>query len=167
MPSISINSQGSSILNLKKMNKHTAGFGLVETIVGIVLLGIALTASTMIMNSAINQTQTNHSRIQAIYLGQKCLETARNLRDSAWQKSRPWDCAFVPQQYETARCQDIPTLELATLSSINPVLKEIFTLDIKVQKSSGNMDAINIACSVSWDDETVELSHILTHWNTK
>lgn len=154
----------------KKMIKNK-GVSLIETIIGIVLLGFALTGASVLMQASIVQSRTNNSRIQAIYVAQKCLEISRNMRDSSWEQSRPWDCSFKPQQYGTDICESIPVFTETIHSSFEEQTLQKFTITPTVQSklldASNNSHGYTISCKVAWDQHFIENSHILTNWIQK
>lgn len=73
---------------------HKPAFTLIEALIVMVILASSMTAALYLMTTVVFSTQKNLARTKAVYLAQECTELARNLRDTAWLKYQPWDCAF-------------------------------------------------------------------------
>lgn len=70
------------------------GFTLIESLIVMLILASSMTAALYLLTTVVFSTQQNLKRTKAVYLAQECTELARNLRDTAWENFRPWNCAF-------------------------------------------------------------------------
>ncbi|MFA7685396.1 MAG: type II secretion system protein [Candidatus Gracilibacteria bacterium] len=74
----------------KKNNKisNTKGFTLVETLIGLMILTMAIVAATSLLISVIQSNKQIVKTLQAHYLAQEGLEAVRNVRDTNWMNNR-------------------------------------------------------------------------------
>ncbi len=79
---------------VRRFSNHQKGFTLIETIVVMVILAVAMSGALYILSTILFATEKNQYRLTAVYLAQECAELGRNVRDTAWKKKLPWDCAF-------------------------------------------------------------------------
>ena len=73
------------------MAKKNTGFTVVEVIVAIVILSLAIVSGFQLVGTFITTVANNRDKLTATYLGQECLENARNIRDTNWIKFEAWD----------------------------------------------------------------------------
>ncbi|MBI1998943.1 MAG: prepilin-type N-terminal cleavage/methylation domain-containing protein [Parcubacteria group bacterium] len=73
------------IKNWKLKIARSAGFGLIEILIAIAIIGVALTTLSGVILSAFRVTDDDVSRVQAEFLAGEGLEVARLLRDTGWE----------------------------------------------------------------------------------
>jgi prepilin-type N-terminal cleavage/methylation domain-containing protein len=69
---------------------NTKGFTLVETMIGLMILTIAIVSSTSLLISLISSNKLIVKNLQAYYLAQEGLEAVRNVRDTNWLHNFDW-----------------------------------------------------------------------------
>jgi type II secretory pathway pseudopilin PulG len=79
------------IIKLKQKNK---GFTLVETLVGISILIIAITATFTAAQSGLSSSIESKDQVIAYFLAQEAVEAVRNLRDDNALATRHWLSGF-------------------------------------------------------------------------
>lgn len=72
------------------MNTKPAAFTLVETLIGITLLTVVLTAVAGLILSTLISSQRNIHTLQAKAYAQEALEVMRYIRDSNWLQNYSW-----------------------------------------------------------------------------
>jgi len=70
--------------------KNTKGFTLVETLIGLMILTIAIVAATSLLIGLLKSNQFVVKNLQAHYLAQEGLEAVRNIRDTNWMHNLDW-----------------------------------------------------------------------------
>lgn len=69
---------------------NTKGFTLVETLIGLMILTIAIVSATSLLISLISSNKMIVKNLQAYYLAQEGLEGVRNIRDTNWLHNLDW-----------------------------------------------------------------------------
>lgn len=70
--------------------RNTKGFTLVETLLGLMILTIAIVAATSLLIGLIQSNKKIVENLQAHYLAQEGLEAVRNIRDTNWMHNLDW-----------------------------------------------------------------------------
>lgn len=76
----------------KQTNKisNKGGFTLVETMIGLMILTMAIVAATSLLIGLIHSNKQIVKSLQAHYLAQEGLEAMRNIRDTNWMHNLNW-----------------------------------------------------------------------------
>ncbi len=74
----------------KKLAKDNQGFSLTEVLIGMMVLTVAIVASTNLLIGLIRSNQNAVGSLQAYYLAQEGIEAVRNIRDTNWLHNRSW-----------------------------------------------------------------------------
>lgn len=69
---------------------NTKGFTLVETLIGLMILTMAIVAATSLLIGLIQSNRQIVKTLQAHYLAQEGLEAVRNIRDTNWMHNLDW-----------------------------------------------------------------------------
>jgi type II secretory pathway pseudopilin PulG len=70
--------------------RNTGGFTLVETLIGLMILTIAVVAATSLSIGLLRSNKFIVENLQAHYLAQEGLEAVRNIRDTNWMHNLNW-----------------------------------------------------------------------------
>ncbi|MBI5412721.1 prepilin-type N-terminal cleavage/methylation domain-containing protein [Candidatus Peregrinibacteria bacterium] len=140
------------------MKKHfkELGFTLVETILGIAIIGLAIAAAASLTQTSLRVGRENMRQLVAYHLAEEGLEIARNTRDTNWLQNKPWRNSLQDVFFESAN--------LITLAG-----GEKFTRTIKITSVTEGADAsvMKVESSVSAEKsplKSVSLSAEFTDW---
>lgn len=158
------------------MKTKAEGYALLEVVVSIVIIVTVLAAAVGLLWSVSDANARNRDRLTALYLAQECVETSRNLRDTAWRQHLPWDCAFDENVFVLG-CEDLKE-EFEALENYGQLLeidgtqtKFTRTTAVETIGEAAENQKIKITCTVSWPlkvgTDAVSLSHLLTDWRKK
>ena len=89
-------------MKLGKLNKNTAGFTLLETIVAFGVIMVGLVAVLVLINSSLFYVSLIKDRLTAAYLNSEGLEVARNIRDNNWLQNLAWNNGLSDGDYNIA-----------------------------------------------------------------
>jgi len=169
-----------------KKNKIKKAFTLIETIVAVSLLASGILVLYGSAARLIYWATENSTHFTASYLAQEGIEIVRNIRDSNWVEddeisgSIPWNdglgAGTYYAQYDDAELTaaaegDIPNLEVndngrygyETLGLPGP---GIDTSNYKrVIEINTQTDILEIICTVSWGESSVEIEENLYNWH--
>jgi len=81
---------------IKHKISNTNGFTLIETMIGLMILTIAIVAATSLLIGLIQSNKQIVKSLQAHYLAQEGLEAVRNIRDTNWMRNNNWLNGFSP-----------------------------------------------------------------------
>ena len=149
------------------MAKKNTGFTVVEVIVAIVILSLAIVSGFQLVGTFITTVANNRDKLTATYLGQECLENARNIRDTNWIKFEAWDEGLKDMETDNKIFED--KFEIKRSIVIDQDSIETITNagedPIKLEKQA------TITCTVSWNkDEAGDggqeliMESVLTNW---
>lgn len=127
------------------------GFTLVETILGIAIIGLAIAAAASLTQTSLRVGRENMRQLVAYHLAEEGLEIARNTRDTNWLQNKPWRTSLQNGLFESAN--------LITLSD-----GEKFIRNIKITSAD---DVMRVESSVSAEKsplKSVSLSAEFTDW---
>lgn len=71
-------------------NSNKKGFTLIETMIGLMILTMAIVSATSMLMGLINSNKLVVQNLQAYYLAQEGLEGIRNIRDTNWMHNIAW-----------------------------------------------------------------------------
>ena len=77
-------------MKLNKLLKNQSGFSLTEVMIGIMILTIAIVATTSVLTTLVRTNADNLTTMKAYYFAQEGLEGVRNIRDTNWMHNRGW-----------------------------------------------------------------------------
>jgi prepilin-type N-terminal cleavage/methylation domain-containing protein len=149
-------------------------FTLIETLIGITLITVVLTAVTgLVLNTMLSNQRNLHS-VQAMAFAQEGVEAMRYLRDSNWRQNFSWDKDFtIAEDTELfladencPPCWDISSFEqdgIVTTANGFEFLRRINLRSIEDEEN-----AVEVNVTMEWDEKnvvrTLELSSILSNW---
>lgn len=73
-----------------KNHKKLSGFTLTEVMIGMMILAVAIVATTNLLIHLMRLNSFNVNALQAYYLAQEGIEGVRNIRDTNWLHNRDW-----------------------------------------------------------------------------
>lgn len=86
----------------KLNNSRRAGFTLIETIIGISIIGLVITAAAQLTSSSLNIGGNSLRKFAAIHLAEEGIEIVRNMRDSNWLRNKSWRENLAAGTYKIA-----------------------------------------------------------------
>ena len=176
------------------MQSKTSGFILVKIVIAITLLALVLSVSLQMIGASASAIRDNRQKTTATFLLQQCLEWTRNVRDSAWRQSLPWNCGFQDtltligptfsidtdaSSPPTANCSG--NLGINIHPSVTPVdvpdndnYQRLLTIsdEIDFDTPADGVDKLTVTCRIEWPknngtNESLEMSQILTDWKKR
>ncbi len=78
------------------------GFTLIETIIGIAVVALVVTAATSLTTTSLAIGRTSMNQFAAFHQAEEGLEITRNLRDSNWLQNKSWRAGLADGTYEIA-----------------------------------------------------------------
>jgi prepilin-type N-terminal cleavage/methylation domain-containing protein len=169
---------------MKKMKNKA--FTLIETLIGITLITVVLTAVTGLILSTLLSNQRNLHILQATALAQEGVEVMRHVRDSNWLQNYSWNGGtgewFGDFALSEEDVDDVVTLYLKQegcqhhwcFSAIDDDGEvDEFLRTITVSHVLDEMDVVmsgmvEVTATVNWDEKGVDrevvLSTYLTDW---
>ncbi|MBP9717914.1 type II secretion system protein [Candidatus Gracilibacteria bacterium] len=78
---------------------HARGFTLIETLIGIAVIALVITATAELTQGSIKLSDVTHNQFAAYHLAEEGLEIVRNKRDSNWLQNRSWDTGLDEGTY--------------------------------------------------------------------
>lgn len=157
------------------MNKKA--FTLIETLIGITMIGIVITAVTGLILNTILSNERNKHLLQANMLAQEGLEVMRHIRDSNWLQNYSWNGGQDEWGSDFILGADEEEMEIYLTQSgcthqwcfsASPEEINQFTREIFIDRVPDNEDMVQVTALVTWRDKGVtreyKLSTYLTNW---
>lgn len=123
------------------------GFTLTEVLIGIMILTIAIVASTNLLVNLRSSNQANVLTLQAYYYANSGLEAVRNIRDSNWLHNRDWlsadSQAIWGSDFEVGQSYEID-LEQAGFAQVSDDFDGVEVLTLAAPFEVGRFSSSNL-----------------------
>jgi prepilin-type N-terminal cleavage/methylation domain-containing protein len=160
-------------------HEHERGFTLIETMIGVMLLGSVLVGPVTFLTSTFTRTGASEDKLTALYLSQEGIELVRLIRDNNVLAEVPWNQGLSDGSYEidydsgltsysapgTTLLYDASSVP-AGIYSYNSGVATRFRRYVVLSASAP--DQMSVTSIVSWTDrsatKSVQLKETIYNW---
>lgn len=163
---------------MNKNNKNQRGFGLVEMIIAIGIVGIGIVGTFSMISRFSEQSKIVRDSFVASYLAQEGIEIVKNIRDTNILNSRAWDVGIdcssgCEADFEDASLSswdgDGKFLYLENTTGMYKYIDSPSTSDIKTYykrmiTTVKSGDEIDIMITIYWEDKSIMIRSKIYNW---
>lgn len=142
-----------------------SGFTLIETIIGIAVVALVVTAATSLTTTSLTIGRTSINQFAAFHQAEEGLEITRNIRDSNWLQNKSWRAGLANGTYAIAFASQCPDNGPWCLV---PTVSGMPGRSITISTSTDGDGVLHVTSAVDYQERdvlrNVSLSTELTDW---